>query len=63
MLGDAWGSEPAASQFVVIGAAGSINIDDLNQRMEACLASNTPKSELERITNTVLAWLRGQRHA
>lgn len=62
-LGDVWGSEPAASQFVVIGTAGSINAEDLNQRLEACLAANAPKSELERISNSVLAWLRGQRRA
>lgn len=62
-LGDPWGNEPASSQFVVIGAAGSLDTNDLNQRLEACLAANAPKSELERITNTVLSWLRGQHGA
>jgi G3E family GTPase len=62
-LGDHWGSEQAASQFVVIGAAGSLDTADLSQQVETCLAANAPKSELERITNTVLTWLRGQRHA
>lgn len=59
-LGDAWGNELPNSQFVVIGASGGIDATDLNQRLEACLAVNAPASELERITNDVFAWLRGQ---
>jgi hypothetical protein len=57
-LGDLWGNETPYSQMVVIGAAGQVDSDDLNQRMEACLAVNAPKSELEYITNSVITWLR-----
>ncbi len=58
LAGEPWGEVVPYSQMVVIGAAGSIHADDLNQQMEACLAVNAPKSELERITNNVLKWLR-----
>ena len=57
---DGWESAAPHSQIVVIGSAGSIDGDDLNQRMEACLAVNAPKSELEYITRTVIEWLRQQ---
>jgi len=55
---DGWENTPPHSQMVVIGAAGSVNGADLNQHMEACLAVNAPKSELEYITRTVVEWLR-----
>lgn len=57
-LGDYWGEEMPYSQMVVIGSAGGVDADDLNARMEACLAINAPKSELEYITNSVITWLR-----
>ena len=57
-LGDLWGEEMPYSQMVVIGAAGGVDADDLNQRMEVCLAINAPKSEWEHITNSVITWLR-----
>jgi G3E family GTPase len=55
---DGWESTAPHSQIVVIGAAGSVDGDALNQHMEACLAVNAPKSELEHITRTVIEWLR-----
>lgn len=55
---DGWDNTPPHSQMVVIGAAGSVDGDELNQHMEACLAVNAPKSELEYITRTVIEWLR-----
>ena len=59
-LGDPWGSESVRSEFVVIGAAGSLDADDLNNRLDACLTINAPASEFERITSDVVAWLRGR---
>ncbi len=58
LAGEAWGDTAPYSQLVVIGAARSIDADDLNRRIEECLAVNAPKSEVERITNNVLKWLR-----
>ena len=55
---DGWENTAPLSQIVVIGAAGSVDGDTLNQHMEACLAVNAPKSELEYITRTVIEWLR-----
>ena len=54
------GREYAAphSQLVVIGAAGSVDGESLNLHMEACLAVNAPKSELEYVTRTAIEWLR-----
>jgi G3E family GTPase len=56
----AWGDDAPHSQLVVIGAAGEIDAEDLNRRLEACLAINAPKSELEPLTTRVLEWLRGR---
>jgi G3E family GTPase len=53
-----WENTAPHSQIVVIGAAGSVDGDELNQHMEACLAVNAPKSELEYITRPVIEWLR-----
>lgn len=53
-----WADETPRSQFVVIGKAGEIDTQDLAHRMERCLAVNAPPSEITRITNTALAWLR-----
>ncbi|MYC24091.1 MAG: GTP-binding protein [Caldilineaceae bacterium SB0662_bin_25] len=55
---DGWENAAPHSQLVVIGAEGSVDGDDLNQRMESCLAVNAPKSEREYITRTVIEWLR-----
>jgi G3E family GTPase len=57
-LGDYWGEEMPYSQMVVIGATGQVDTDDLNQRMEDCLAINAPQSEWEYITNSAITWLR-----
>lgn len=59
--GEPWGMTQAGSQFVVIGAAGTVDAGDLNRRLEACLAVNAPQSELERIAQSVIGWLRGRR--
>ncbi len=55
---DEWENTAPHSQLVVIGAEGSVDGDTLNQRIEACLAVNAPKSEWEYITRTVTEWLR-----
>lgn len=56
--GRPWGSATPRSQLVVIGEFGSIQSDDLNAQWEQCLAIHAPKSDLERMTNAVLEWLR-----
>ncbi len=53
-----WGNETPHSQLVVIGAHGGIDAHELQQRMDACLAVNAPKSEVERVANAALDWLR-----
>jgi len=53
-----WGEEAARSQLIVIGATGSIDAADLNQRMKACLAVEAPASHLEHIANRAIEWLR-----
>ena len=55
---DGWQNAAPHSQLVVIGAEGTVDGDDLNRRMQACLAVNAPKSEREYITRTVVEWLR-----
>ena len=55
---DGWEDAAPHSQLVVIGAEGSVDGDDLNQRMETCLAVNAPKSEWGHVTRTVTEWLR-----
>jgi len=58
LLGEYWGEEMPYSQMVVIGFAGGVDADDLNQHIEACLAVNAPESERDYITNRAIAWLR-----
>ena len=55
---DGWENVTPHSQLVVIGAEGGVDGDSLNERMEACLAVNAPRSEREYITRTVIGWLR-----
>lgn len=57
-LDRAWADAPKTSQIVVIGAQGTLDTDELQAVFDACLAANAPKSELERLTNTVFEWLR-----
>jgi G3E family GTPase len=54
-----WGELPPHSQLVVIGSQGGVVPDQLEAQFEDSLAINE-KSELERITGTVLGWLRGK---
>jgi G3E family GTPase len=56
--GEAWGDTTPHSQMVVIAAHDGIDADDLTRQMDACLAVNAPKSEVERIANQALSWLR-----
>jgi G3E family GTPase len=57
-LGQMWEDQTPYSQLVFIGAHGSINPDDMQRRLEACLAKNAPKSDLSRIADLALSWLR-----
>jgi G3E family GTPase len=57
--GDPWEETPR-SQFVLIGPHGSLDREALNQKMEACLAENQPDSEVKRLANAALEWLRGR---
>ncbi|NDJ84497.1 MAG: GTP-binding protein [Chloroflexi bacterium] len=56
--GKPWGETAPYTQIVAIGSYGSINPIALQQLFEATLASNAPRSELERISRAVLGWLR-----
>lgn len=53
-----WGERRPYSQIVVIGEHDTLDGADLQRRFEACIAENAG-SGLERITNTVLSWIRG----
>lgn len=59
--GRSWGDAQPRSQFVVIGGHGSVNAAALDAEFERCLAINAPKSEMERLTNAALTWLRNRR--
>ena len=56
--GEKWGSKAPSSQFVVIGSADGIDADSLQEQMDACLAKNAPKSDVERLASAALNWLR-----
>lgn len=53
-----WNSTPPTSQIVMIGEHGSIHPAEFTAQFEQCLAVNAPKSELERLANSALEWLR-----
>lgn len=57
-LRERWDGQPPHSQVVVIGSHGEIDGDDLTGRFETALAENAPASEVERLMNTVMNWLR-----
>ncbi|MDQ7024627.1 MAG: GTP-binding protein [Anaerolineae bacterium] len=58
--GEAWHSQAPQTQIVVIGKQDMLDTTALTETFEACLAENAPKSEIERVANRALAWLRGQ---
>ena len=53
-----WNSRLPVNQLVFIGTHGGIDPEMLASQLEASLAENAPKNELERMTNAALAWLR-----
>jgi G3E family GTPase len=60
-FGEAWGDQPARTQLVVIGAHGGVDAATLQSRFEATLAANAPASEIERVADAALRWLRLRR--
>lgn len=54
-----WGTERPHTQIVVIGSHDGIDTAALNKLFDSCLLARAPKSEIERITQNVLEWLRG----
>jgi len=56
--GDDWQNRTPTNQIVVIGEHGSIEPQTYQQMFTACLAENAPKSEVERLTRSILNWLR-----
>jgi G3E family GTPase len=57
-FGAEWGSETPYTQIVVIGTHGGVDADALQAAFDATLAIHQPASELERVKNQVLDWLR-----
>jgi len=57
----AWGDESPYSRFVVIGSAGAIDAEILQDLMDRCLAMHTPSSELGQLVSQAISWLRGKR--
>lgn len=60
-FGEPWGDQPARTQIVVIGAHGGVNAEALQARFEATLAANAPASDIERVADAALRWLRLRR--
>jgi G3E family GTPase len=56
--GPPWGSDLAYSQLVVIGSHGELDREALQATFDGCLAANTPGSEIGRLADSVLSWLR-----
>lgn len=56
-----WDKDSQHSQFVAIGTHGNIIPADLQALLDGCLAKNAPKSEVERLTESALSWLRQKR--
>lgn len=56
-----WDKDSQQSQFVVIGLQGDVNADELQSLLDSCLAKNAPKSEVERLAESALSWLRRKR--
>jgi len=56
-----WDKEAQLSQFVTIGTHGDVIPDELQALLDACLAKNAPQSEVERLANSALSWLRNKR--
>jgi G3E family GTPase len=58
---ETWGDARAHTQIVFIATHGGIDTDELRARFEGALAVNQPASELERIKDQVISWLRVKR--
>jgi G3E family GTPase len=56
-----WDKDSQLSQFVVIGTHGDVVSDELQSLLDACLAKNAPKSEIEKLADSALSWLRQKR--
>ncbi|MBK8031815.1 MAG: GTP-binding protein [Chloroflexi bacterium] len=58
-FGEPWrADETPHTQLVVIGSYGGVDPEDLQARFEGALTINQPASELERIKDGVMEWLR-----
>lgn len=56
--GGGWEGRPPRNEVVFIASAGHLNAEELKAQLERCLAENAPRSEIERLTNAALDWLR-----
>lgn len=57
-----WDKASQLSQFVAIGTHGNVHPDELKSLLDSCLATNAPKSDVERLANAALSWLRNKRN-
>jgi G3E family GTPase len=57
-FGAPWGDDKPTSQIVAIGTYGGVDADALRAAFEGTWAINQPASELERVKNQVMEWLR-----
>ncbi|MDZ4769943.1 MAG: GTP-binding protein [Chloroflexota bacterium] len=60
-FGELWGDAAPYTEIVVIGTHGGVDSDDLRQRFESAFVINQPVSELARIKDSVLGWVRARR--
>ncbi|GAB4517964.1 MAG: GTP-binding protein [Anaerolineae bacterium] len=56
----AWNNQAPRTQIVVIGAHNALDTEALQALFDGCLAENAPRNEVERVTRTVMSWLRGR---
>jgi len=57
-LGEAWEGKPY-SQIVVIGAAGGVNADALQERFDETIAANDKRSVFAKAMGSLTEWVRG----
>jgi G3E family GTPase len=60
VLGQLWEDKTPYSQVVFIGSHGSINTQDMEERLQQCIAKNAPPNELGRLADIALNWLRNR---
>ena len=59
--GRTWGDSTPISQIVVIAEHGGLDADMLQAQFEGTIAKNAPKSDIGKLADMALGWLRGKK--